>query len=330
MKKKKAMLLFLAALLIINVSACGSTSANGSESKSTSETATEAEQTSTNLSVKALSKDEFLKCFSDPVEITEENWKDYIELMFKETVTEDTDAFGEATGDGSYSMNYVAQLKNCFIDSEEEAMDDALVLRFNVSAQYTTSYSREYSEGEEVLSPEEMLAEAEANLSFNDEITEDYLVSGYSNQNYFELHYENISPSNFDLEQYVSYSETEFYVDHLIKINDVSLTKAKGSVIPYTIDDSYWETDADGSKVLYVLNSYEVAAVSEKDPLEIDPEKTTTIQELYCLNLGTRTIDLVDTEDPSVVINTYMTFDGDSLDMMQEYYSIISGLYSGS
>ncbi len=95
--KKKILCLLLATVMCFSICACGaSVEINGGE--------------------KILSKEEFESC-SEYIELTTENWSDYLEIVEEEII--ETDAFGEETG--RYTSTFLTLKENCYI-SEDNAI----------------------------------------------------------------------------------------------------------------------------------------------------------------------------------------------------------------
>lgn len=105
---KKKIVLLLATVLSISLCACG-----GGESSSGSNAGTKAEESEKEV---IITKEE-LETYSEYIELTTENWNEYIEIVEKEVV--EKDAFGEETGKNI--MSYVRLKDYCFI-SEDNAI----------------------------------------------------------------------------------------------------------------------------------------------------------------------------------------------------------------
>lgn len=123
---KKNILLLLAVVLCISLCACG----GSTETNSGNNTDNKTEESGKEI---VISKEELATC-SEYIELTTENWNDYIEIVEKEII--EKDAFGEETG---RSIRTFLTLKdNCYI-SEDNA------IRLTYARDYD-SFVREHTE----------------------------------------------------------------------------------------------------------------------------------------------------------------------------------------
>ncbi len=262
------------------------------DGKSEEDTKTDDGKSDESKEIKILTSEEFLNAFSTPVEITEDNWSDYLEFTPYERNSDRFDAFGDLTG-GTYLKYYNLSLKNAILNGNQE---NSLSVRFRVTYNESEGYQYYYEDDEKVLTLEEIQTGYKDKLTYPNSRIENLDASFSDAQNNVTL----TTTDSSIFYEYIENSSERFVIGESKQITDVSFIKAKGSVIPYSIDDSYWNTNEDGDSILYVSN---------KDAL-------------YCINMTDHRIDEVN-EDTMEVIEEDAVFCMSEENPLQVFYKFL-------